>query len=468
MKFITEFVYFFKSIKLRLTVWYLLVIVVLLAIFSTVAYLMLENTLQKDFDEALQNRVSDLQRNVKLEDSELILIYDANGNMVQGLGPGVDYEQIEGVVQRALLGISSFMTTSTTEGREVRLYAAPFATDSTTRFAIVVGRLPVDTDSLLRTFRTVLQYASLAVIVLAGIGGMFLANRWLKPVDWITGTAREIGEGNLGRRINIRRGDEMGRLATTINGMVERLERALTRQRQFTADASHELRTPLAVIQAESSLALDKERTQEEYRKSLELVSQEVKYMTTVINKLLLLARIEAGEEPISLQEVNMKDLLTELAADLELLTRDKGLQLNLGEMENLSVNGDRVKLRQLFLNILENAIRYTPSGGIISGSLLKKNNTAVATIADTGIGIPPEHLPFIFERFYRVDKARSRAEGGAGLGLAIARNIAKVHGGEIEVESEAGKGSAFHIILPLLNPAAEQLSFSDLERKRR
>lgn len=468
MKFITELLYFFKSIKLRLTAWYLLVIVVLLAIFSTVAYLMLENNLRRDLDESLQNRVSDLLRNVKLEDSELILIYDSNGNLVQGLGPSVEYEQIEGIVQQALLGTSSFITTSTTEGREVRLYVAPFVTDSTTRFAIVIGRLPVDTDSLLRTFRIVLEYASLAVIVLAGIGGMFLANRWLKPVDWITGTAREIGEGNLGRRINIRRGDEMGRLATTINGMVERLEKALNRQRQFTADASHELRTPLAVIQAESSLALDKERTQEEYRKSLELVTQEVKYMTTVINKLLLLARIDAGEEPISFQEVNMKDLLTELAADLEILTRDKGLQLNLGEMENLSVNGDRVKLRQLFLNILENAIRYTPSGGTISGSLLRKNNTAVATIADTGIGISPEHLPFIFERFYRVDKARSRAEGGAGLGLAIARNIAKVHGGEIEVESEVSKGSAFHIILPLLSPAAGQLSFSDLEHKRR
>jgi signal transduction histidine kinase len=172
--------------------------------------------------------------------------------------------------------------------------------------------------------------------------------------------------------------------------------------------------------------------------------------MSSVINKLLLLARSDDGKEPVTIQEVNLKDMFTELSSDVEALARDKGLQFNLGQVDDLAIKGDKIKLRQLFLNIMENAVRYTPKGGSISGSVVRRRDSAVVTVSDTGIGIPPEHLPFIFERFYRVDKARSRAEGGSGLGLAIARYIAKVHGGTIEVESETGKGSSFHVILPL------------------
>jgi len=232
--------------------------------------------------------------------------------------------------------------------------------------------------------------------------------------------------------------------------MIARLEEAFQKQRQFAADASHELRTPLAIIQAESSLALDKKRTQVEYRRSLELVSQEVSYMSDIIGKLLLLARQDAGSEPLNFQEVNVRDLFTELSSDLEALAQEKGVAFNLGPMDNLTVKGDRFKLRQLFLNILDNAIRYTASGGTVSSSLVRKNGSAFVSISDTGMGIPAEDLPFIFDRFYRVDKARSRTDGGMGLGLAIASSIAKLHGGDIEVESQVGKGSTFYISLPL------------------
>jgi heavy metal sensor kinase len=304
---------------------------------------------------------------------------------------------------------------------------------------------------MLSIFRVIIIYSALAVVLLAGVGGMFLANRTLQPVDHITDIAREIGEGDLSRRINIQSEDELGRLASTLNRMIARLEEAFQKQRQFAADASHELRTPLAIIQAESSLALDKKRTQVEYRRSLDLVSQEVTYMSEIIGKLLLLARNDAGSEPLNFQEVNVKDLFTELSSDVEALAQEKGVAFNFGPMENLMVKGDRFRLRQLFLNILDNAIRYTPSGGTVSSSLVRKNGSAFVSISDTGIGIPTEDLPFIFDRFYRVDKARSRTDGGMGLGLAIAGSIAKLHGGNIEVESQVGKGSTFHIILPLL-----------------
>ena len=453
-----------KSIKFRLTLWYLAAIVVLLVIFGTVAYYLLSKNLYRNLDESLRTRVIELQGSIKIDGrqvlfeqkvSELVMIYDADGALMERLGPNVEFSNIDKTVQEALFGKSSFVSASTPNGPDVRLYAAPFNVDSGTRVAIIVGRLPNDILDMLAIFRMVILNSSLLVVILAGVGGLFLADRTLKPVERIADIARGIGECDLSRRIDIQTDDELGRLASTLNGMIARLEEAFKKQRQFVADASHELRTPLAIIQAESSLALGKRRTQEELRKSLELVSQEVAYMSDIVGKLLLLARSDAGVEPVSFQDVNIRDILVELSQDVEALAQEKDLRFTLGSMDSLTIKGDRLKLRQLFLIILDNAIRYTPGGGSISGSLVRRNDSTVASIGDTGIGIPAEHLPFIFDRFYRVDKARSHAEGGMGLGLSIAMSIAKMHGGKIEVESQAGVGTTFRIVLPLADPQA-------------
>lgn len=449
---------FFKSVKFRLTIWYLTVIVVLLLVSGGAAYFMLSRNLYQNLDDALMVRVAELRTTFEIEEGhaffaaqpdDLILIYNADGGLLQRFGHNVEFTSIDDLVKQALLGQSSFLT-ATGDGQEYRLYAALLVVDPRTHLAMVIARPTAEIERVLDTFRYTLGVTGLTVIFLAGIGGLFLAGRALKPVDRITRTAQEIGESDLSQRINVRSEDELGRLASTLNRMIERLEAAFIRQRQFTADASHELRTPLAVIEAESTLALSKERTESEYRKSLELVSQEVAYMSAIIGKLLFLARSDAGKEPLNLEAVNLKELLAELSADVEALAREKGLQFHPGELEDLTVKGDRIKLRQLFLNLLENAVRYTPGGGTISNSAVRKDGMAVIAISDTGIGIPPEHLPHIFERFYRVDKARSRAEGGTGLGLAIAKYIAEVHGGRIEVNSEVGKGSTFRVLLPL------------------
>jgi signal transduction histidine kinase len=172
--------------------------------------------------------------------------------------------------------------------------------------------------------------------------------------------------------------------------------------------------------------------------------------MSDVVGKLLLLARSDAGIEPLDFENVDVGGLLTELSQDFEALAQDKGLDFRLGPLEAMKVRGDRTKLRQLFLNVLDNALRYTPSGGSVTGSLERNEGKAVVSITDTGIGIPEEHLPFVFDRFYRVDKARTNAEGGTGLGLAIAQSIAKMHGGEIGVESQAGAGTTVRVTLPL------------------
>jgi len=214
-------------------------------------------------------------------------------------------------------------------------------------------------------------------------------------------------------------------------------------------------------VQAESTLALRKERSQEDYRKSLELISQEAGHMSAVVGKLLYLARIDASKDQVNFERINLKELLSELSSDIEVLAREKGIEFKLAPLEDLLIEGDRVKLEQLFLNLLENAIRYTSGGGNISASIVREGKTAVIAIKDSGIGISKEHIPHIFERFYRVDKARSRAEGGAGLGLAICKHIVQVHNGKIEVESQVDKGSTFSISLPLA-----ESSDSDHERK--
>lgn len=454
---------FFKSIKFRLTLWFLAAIVVMLAAFGTFSYYLLKRSLVRSLNDSLRDRFIELQSSTRFDGErfffnatvgELVMFYDADGALRQTLGPPIQAD-LSRIIELALVGDKAFRTVKRAGGPAMRLLAGPYNAGGggdrpQTRFALVIGRTTNDIVSVLAMFRMVILNSSLLVLILAGAGGMFLADRTLEPVDWIAETARGIGESDLSRRIDIRTDDELGRLAATLNGMIGRLEEAIKKERQFVADASHELRTPLAIIQAESSLALEKARTPDEYQRSLELVSQEIGFMSEIVGKMLLLARSDSGSETLDFEDVKLKPLLAELAQDLDLLVQDKGLTLDLGPMEELKVRGDRVRLKQLFLNILDNAVRYTPSGGSIAATLVRRDGSAVASISDSGIGIPPEHLPFIFDRFYRVDKARTAADGGTGLGLSIAMSVAKMHGGGIEVESEPGKGTTFRVVLPL------------------
>jgi heavy metal sensor kinase len=451
-----------KTIKFRLTVWYLVVIAILLVVFGTYANILLRRNLYRNLDRSLQARASELQRDIKIEGDrvvfdqkadEFVLIYDADGALWKRLGPNIDFSNIGEAVQQALFGIDTFVTAETKEGPDVRLVAVPLNVNSQSRVALVVGRLPNDILNMLAAFRMAILNSVILLLVLAGAGGWFLAGRTLKPVERIAEIARGIGESDLSRRIDVETDDELGRLASTLNGMIARLEEAFVKQRQFVADASHELRTPLAVIQAESSLVLEKPRDPEQYRRSLELVSQEVDYMSEIVGKLLVLARSDAGSEQLNVQDIDLAGLLAELGQDLEALAQERGLELTFDPMDPLTVKGDRVRLRQLFLNLLDNALRYTPGGGAITGSVVRLDDRAVVSIGDTGIGIPEEHLPFIFDRFYRVDKVRTNGEGGTGLGLSIATSVAKMHGGTIEVESRVGGGTTFRVLLPLAGP---------------
>jgi heavy metal sensor kinase len=445
---------FLRSIKFKLTFRLVAVLLVPLMIFGISAYLLLSYDLHRNIDNLLQERYTEIKTNLSLSEDpfivqtkidETILFFDFNGNMVQQIGLNV---HLANSVTSNFSASGLFLNAMASDGQQVRLYSAATSSGSQT-FFVIVGRPLTEINNVLATYRTVLLYVALGILVLSGLGGIFASNSALKPVDWISRMVNDIDEKGLKRRIELKTEDELGQLAKTLNSMIERLDKAFERQQQFTADASHELRTPLAVIQAESSLALEKTRTPEEYRKSLETISHEVEFMSSVISKLLFLARTDAGAEAHTFKIVDMKKLISNVAGDMEVIAQEKGVTLITGPLAQTTVKGDAVQLRQLLSNLYQNAIKYTPTGGKITGTLTSQNNKVIVYIQDTGIGIPLEHVPHIFERFYRVDKVQSREQGGSGLGLAIARVIATIHGGTIEVESKVNEGSTFKVTLP-------------------
>lgn len=469
---------FFHSIKFRFTIWYLMALVILLGTLSTLVYFSLSRSLYQNLDHDLELRSTQLLTQLQnsstpIEDiinsgqfqeklGEVVMLCYYSGDTMQVLPPkNANLPEEHSFIDRAISGEKSFDTVRTTEGERMRFSAVPvqlrarsMGMTSTLPATLIVGRSTDETEHALDGLIRILLIAVPLTLILATGGGVFLAGRALKPVDKISLTARMIGEGDLNQRIEVNTKDELGRLASTLNQMIDRLQKALKRQQQLTSDASHELRAPLAVIQAESSLSLQKERSASEYKQSLETVTEEASHMSSIIDRLLFLARADAGKEQLVLEEVNLGKLLRELTADVKILCQQKGLELKQGDAFDFTVKGDRSMLRQLFLNLLDNAIRYTPGGGTISVTFSTDGRKAAVAIADTGIGIPPEDLPHIFERFYRVDKARSRADGGSGLGLSICHYIAEAHNGKIEVESQLGKGSTFTVWLPGHGPA--------------
>jgi two-component system OmpR family sensor kinase len=244
--------------------------------------------------------------------------------------------------------------------------------------------------------------------------------------------------------------DEIGRLTHTINEMIQRLHDSFAQIRQFSGDASHELRTPLTIVRGEIELALRSPKSSEQYRRVLASTLEEVLRLTTIIDNLLTLSKADQGLYEAQFSEVNLKELAEELFEDSEVLAAEKKIVVTLHAPLPITIVGDKTRLRQLFLNLIDNAVKYTPEAGRVAMTVVREGDSAVFRIADSGLGIPPAEIGRIFDRFYRVDKARSREMGGSGLGLAIAKWIAELHRGTITVTSEVQKGSIFTVRLPM------------------
>lgn len=329
------------------------------------------------------------------------------------------------------------------------------------RSAIIIAAYPVEeVQSLLEDFFGALIILGPIILVFSSVGGWFLAKASLHPLDEINRTAQDITASNLSRRLPTPKvNDEIRRLSDTLNDMISRLESSFERIRQFTADASHELRTPLTILTGELELALRKGRKPEEYQQTLSSALQEVLRLSRVVESLLLLSRADMGRASLHLEPTNLTEMLADLADAASVLGVSKSIYINYRPSEDLIVSADPAKLYQMFLNLVDNAVKYTPEGGLISMTIHRDGMYAEVRVRDTGIGINAENQKKIFDRFYRVDKARSRELGGVGLGLSIVRWTAEAHEGSIRVESEPGQGSTFIVRLPLLSdPAIAEL----------
>ena len=459
------------SIGLRLTLWYLAIFLLAELAFGAGMWLILRKNLYDIADAALEGQAADLQRflearqgeapaqlqadisaDYKIERSEDYLqISDASGNSIYRSRfleehplSSLSLNQLKKPrYQNRRLGKQTFRILS--ERMDVNGRA----------FVVQMGSTLDEEVETLDAFRGyLLLFAPVLLLAASGVG-YGLSHRALAPVDALARTARTISGHNLSRRLEqLHTGDELQRLCDTLNEMLGRIESAFRRITEFTADASHELRTPLALIHTEAELALRRSRDADEYREALRHILLEADRTTKLIEELLVLARADSGREALDIRPIDLLTTLRACATKWNQVASLRNLQFEKHvEAPRLPVMGDENALRRMLDILLDNAFKFTPSPGKVRLSAEDKHGRVVISVEDTGIGIAPEDQGRIFERFYRVDKARNRELGGSGLGLAIAQWIVQLHKGSISAKSELGKGSEFHVEIPTATP---------------
>jgi heavy metal sensor kinase len=445
------------SIRWRLTLWNTLALAVVLSCFAGLVYGLLRNALFEQTDRLLRAALAQLRDDPQAETATaerfrywikeywehqtiFAVIYRADGTRVAST-PELAEESLPGATARdneQLPGI----------GRQ-RVLSERMRLGGQDYLVMVFGPLAAVDDELAR-IRGVLVSAGAVALALSGVLAYWLAGKALAPVEQLRLAAEAITADRLDRRLVAPNPeDELGRLARTINAMMARLERSFEEVRRFTADASHELRTPLTALRAEVEVALGKPPAQLDSQQVLGDVLEELVRMSRLTDQLLALSRRDAGVEQLSAVPLDLPALVSGVVEALRPLAEIKGVQLWLEQDELVRISGDESLLRQVFINLLDNAIKYTPAGGTVRVRVGRRDSAAVVTVADTGIGIPAEHLPHVFDRFYRVDRARTRAEGGTGLGLSIARSIVLAHRGSIDMSGTAGHGTICTVTLP-------------------
>ena len=289
------------------------------------------------------------------------------------------------------------------------------------------------------------------LLFFASLGGSFIIRKALIPVKSVVRAANEITADDLSLRIDSgNRKDEIGALVDTFNNMIARLEKSVKKIKQFSGDVSHELRTPLTIIRGEIEVLLRKDRESKEYKRTLKSVLEEAYQMEKIIDNLLFLSRIEASNKIKFTEKILLDEILLEVFKSREQSARSKGINYEIKKIIPVQVKGDKTLLERLISNIIDNAIRYTPSEARIEINLERNDRFALLSIRDTGIGIPEEALPFIFDRFYVVDKSRCKESGGAGLGLSIVKSVADSHGAIIDIQSKINQGTTFRVKFPL------------------
>ncbi len=337
------------------------------------------------------------------------------------------------------------------EGRKLLVTAREVLVPGGARYLIETGAPMDDVQAHLRQWLTFLVISLPLVAGLALGGGSVLVGRALSPVDKIAASAERVSSHNLSERLPVTQtGDELERLSIALNHMIQRLDEAFQYSRRFVADASHELRTPLTVLRGEIEGLIQEPNLTPEWRARLGSALDEVERLASIVEGLFAISRLDAGEAAAEWVKLDLAQLAAATADQMSLLAEDKNIQVTCAAGEPVWVEGDRARLKQVVVNLLDNAIKYTLPGGAVALSVRTNNSTAVLEVTDNGIGIPPEALPRVFDRFFRVDKARSREEGGAGLGLSIVKSICTAHHGQVKANSAPAQGSRFRVELPL------------------
>jgi heavy metal sensor kinase len=451
------------SIRIRLTGWYTVVLFLMLVVYATATFVAVRHEFLEQFDDQLHNDFEtaegfltptpegrivwsgDRRHDPDNDEDRGSDVWLASGDQIYRSGASA------GLPPVALAATSTQLRYESIVANGHRWRTLTGTSQVGGRAVVVrVSRSEERLRGQLWEVLTVLVFGLPVVVVLAGVGGYVLAQRALTPIDHLASEARRITAERLHERLSVpNQHDEIGRLASVINDTFARLESSFEQLRRFTADASHELRTPLSVIRGIGEAGLGVTRTPAEYKEAMGSMLEEVDRLTNLVDTLLRLSHGDTGTVRLSRDAIDLGQLSRDVASSLGILAEERNQRLTVEAADGVSVSADRLVLREAIMNVVDNAIKYSPKASTINIGVRVDGNQALLTVADEGPGIAPEHRERIFDRFFRLDEARSRDNGGTGLGLAIAKWAVEVNGGHISVEAAADGGSVFIIALP-------------------
>ncbi len=476
----------FRLIRFRLTLTYTLLLTGAFVLFSVGIFVALHQVLYDNFYNKVNQAADNVVKGVNVSvdyryyprpqinlhvTSETIGgdigqsvtktgFFNVNGQPIPGDQKGdpklASNGKVKQAIQTALVKGANESVTLPGKNGDTAVVAIPLSSYGA-QYVLLVQSSLQDVEDELSTLQRILIMSAVAVTVLSATGAWFLTGRLLRPIDQMAEKVRRITARDLSQRLKIDQPDEFGRLASTFDNMIARLQASFERQKRFSSDASHELRTPLAVMQADISLALRRPRSPAEYRHTLESAQEEVSRLSHIVSDLLTLTRLDTDSAQIAHEPVALDELIEGVVAGLRPLATEKSIMLTYAIDAPVTINGDIHRLKQLFLNLVDNALAYTPDGGRVHVGLNSTTEQVTVVVRDTGIGIEPQNVPHIFERFFRTDEARVRHHEGTGLGLAIVQSVTHAHRGTIEVASELGMGTTFTVYLPRESVLATQ-----------
>jgi two-component system, OmpR family, sensor kinase len=464
-------------LRVRLTLWYGSALAMVLITFSVVLYVLTARNLRDDVDQSLEETATAAVRSLQergflplIDEEELLSqfpelaridkffqIFSPSGTITIR-SPNIRQHEVplsRTALEATLNGQTILESAKYPHEPPLRLISVPIIHRDNLLYIVQVGTSMESIEDTLRRFLILLVVAMPIALAVSLAAGWFLAGRALRPVDAITLAAQRIAAGDLSQRLTMPTApDEIGRLAGTFNNMIGRLDTSFRQIRQFTSDASHELRTPLTVMKGETELVLRRPRALEDYQAVLESNLEEIDRMTRIVEELLFLSRADMGEVKMESKPVLLETLVEDIHRQAPLLGQDRNIEVVLGTVMPALVQGDELRLRELLLNLVENAIKYSHPGGKVEIGLATVGQEAILSVTDQGIGIGPEDHTKIFNRFFRTDGARNHTKKGTGLGLAICAWIVEFHKGRISVKSDVGQGSTFTVTLPLASQA--------------